>query len=167
MLDLEKMVYDKLSELNIKYELFTHHQAHNMEEIQSVQEKIGGIYCKNLFLRNSKGDANYLVLVSGDKRVDTRMLAKTIQSTRLSFNSSERLMALMKLTPGAVGPFGLLNDKGNNVEVLIDEDIVASQRISFHPNNNAKTVVISYEDLMLYLHHVGNRFHVIKLLEKD
>lgn len=166
MIESEEKVYDKLGKLNIKYELFNHHQAHTMEEIEDVQQEIGGIYCKNLFLRNSKGDCNYLVLVCGDKKVDTRELAKDIKSTRLSFNSSERLMEFMKLTPGSVGPFGLLSDENNRIQVLIDEDIVESERISFHPNNNAKTVVISYIDLIAYLKDIGNKYEVIKLWEK-
>lgn len=164
---IEEKVYETLKKLNIEYEIYKHHQAHTMEEIDDVQKQIGGIYCKNLFLRNSKGDINYLVLVNGEKKVDTKSLAKNINSTRLSFNSSEKLMELMQLTPGSVGPFGLLNNEDKNIQVLIDEETVQAKRISFHPNNNAKTVVISYEGLVKYLEYVGNSFSVIKLVAKE
>ena len=166
MSTIEEKVYDTLKKLNIEYEIYKHHQAHTMEELDEIQKQIGGIYCKNLFLRNSKGDINYLILVNGEKKVDTKALAKTINSTRLSFNSSEKLMELMQLTPGTVGPFGLLNNEEKNIKVLLDEEIVQAKRISFHPNNNAKTVVISYEGLIKYLEYVGNSFNVIKLEAK-
>ncbi|WP_105619702.1 prolyl-tRNA synthetase associated domain-containing protein [Vallitalea okinawensis] len=162
-MDKEKQVYALLDKLDIAYELFEHEPAHNMEEIDDVQKKIGGVYCKNLFLRNSKGDQHYLTLVEGSKRVDLRRLARIIESTRLSFASPERLMKYLGLVPGEVGPFGLINDSQKVVKLIIDQSIVDAERISFHPNNNAKTVVISYKNLLKFINWVGNEMIWIHL----
>lgn len=162
-MDKEKQVYALFEELNITYELFEHEPAHTMDEIDDVQKSIGGIYCKNLFLRNSKGDQHYLVLVEGSKRVDLRSLARAIDSTRLSFASPERLIKYLGLIPGEVGPFGLINDEQKVVKLIIDQSIVDANRISFHPNNNTKTVVISYSDLLKFISWSGNEIIRIHL----
>ncbi len=55
---------------------------------------------KNLFLRNKKGNREYLVIVGVEKRVDLQQLVKVIGDDRLSFGSAERLMQTLALTPG-------------------------------------------------------------------
>ena len=115
------------------------------------------VHCKNLFLRNSKGDKHYLVLIEPDKRADTRGLARQIKSTRLSFASPERLEKYLGLDPGSVSPFGLINDKNKDVEVLIDRDLDTRQKITFHPNVNTASVTISYEDFQKYIRWCGNK----------
>lgn len=156
-------VYTLLEELDIKYQKYEHAPAYTMEDIKELDIRISGSYCKNLFLRNSKGDKHYLVIVDGSKNVDLKGLAKKIPSTRLSFASDERLYKYLKLKPGSVGPFGLINDVDKHVEVIIDKDLVELDSICFHPNKNTATVVISYKDFGKYLQWHGNKLCVIEI----
>lgn len=160
---MEFDVYELLNRLKISYDQYTHQAAYNMEEIEDIHKEIGGIYCKNLFLRNSKGDVHYLVIVSGEKKVNTKLLAKKIGSTRLSFASEEHLMKYLQLKPGSVGPFGLINDKDHQVIVIVDQDLIDAKRISFHPNNNEKTVTIDFEGLEKYFDHIKNKVQFVNL----
>ena len=92
-------------------------------EDASHWDPIPGTQCKNLFLRNKKGDRHYLVVVEIGKRVDLKDLVKIVDDDRLSFGSPERLMAKLGLTPGSVSPFGLIHDSDASVRVLIDQDL--------------------------------------------
>lgn len=155
---MEHDVYETLEMLNISYDKFTHLAVNTMAELD--EHFVGDdniMHCKNLFLRNSKGDRHYLVITGPDKRADTKSLAKQIKSTRLSFASSERLQKYLGLDPGAVSPFGLINDKNKDVEVLIDRDLDIGKRIAFHPNVNTASVTMSYDDFQKYIKWCGNK----------
>lgn len=151
---MKKEVLDLLAKLKIDYEYLDHAPAETMEDLKHIEKMIGGNYCKNLFLRNANGKVHYLVVVSGDKRVDLKSLAKEIGSSRLSFGSEERLYKNLKLKKGQVGPFGLMNDKESKVICVLDKDLIDEEKLSFHPNDNAATVVISYESLKRYLDYI-------------
>lgn len=156
-------VYKLLEELKISYKKYEHAPAYTMEDIEELDISIGGEYCKNLFLRNSKGNQHYLVVVNGSKNVDLKKLASEIPSTRLSFASDERLYRYLKLKPGSVSPFGLINDIDKHVEVVIDKDLVGSNLLCFHPNINTATVVISYEDFNKFLQKCKNKLYHVKI----
>jgi Ala-tRNA(Pro) deacylase len=152
---MKQAVLNLLDTLNIEYEYLSHAPAKTMADLNDMDEKTGAVYMKNLFLRNGTGKKHYLVVVCGDKRVDLKALAGVIGSSRLSFASDERLMKHLGLKPGHVGPFGLMNDQNKAVITILDEEMVDKPRISFHPNNNAATVILSYADLQKYLNHIG------------
>lgn len=155
---MEDDVYKTLEMLNISYDRFTHSAMNTIAELNKYNIKGDDIvHCKNLFLRNSKGDRHYLVLTEPDKRTNTRSLAGQIKSTRLSFASPERLEKYLGLDPGSVSPFGLINDTNKDVEVLIDRDLDTRQKITFHPNINTASVTISYDDFQKYIEWCGNK----------
>ena len=65
-------------------------------------------------------------------------------------------MASLGLTPGAVSPFGLINDPGHRVEVAIDVAVRDAARVAFHPNVNTATLVVSGADFQRFLAAVGH-----------
>lgn len=71
---------------------------------------------KNLFLRDDKKRNWYLVTVKGHKKLDLRRFQAEHGTRRLSFASDHDLMKYLKLIPGAVTPFGLLNDETCTVQ---------------------------------------------------
>lgn len=154
----EKKVYETLDQLNISYDRYTHPAVYTIAEIEEQGVKGDNIaHCKNLFLRNSKGDKHYLVVIESYKKTSTKDLAKQIGSTRLSFASEERMEKYLGLTPGAVSPFGLINDENKEVEVLIDKDLNKREKITFHPNVNTASVTISYDDFQKFIQWCGNK----------
>ena len=145
--DPARAVYAALDALDIHYERHEHPAVFNSEDAAKYWDPIPGVQCKNLFLRNKKGDRHYLVIVGIGKRVDLRELVKIVGDDRLSFGSPDRLMARLGLTPGSVSPFGLINDTNGSVRVLMDADLRGAQRLIFHPNINTASVVVSWTDL--------------------
>jgi Ala-tRNA(Pro) deacylase len=150
-------VYAALDALGIRYERYEHPPVYTAEEAALHWAGISGTQCKNLFLRNKKGNRHYLVMLEISKQADLRQIAKLVADDRLSFGSPERLMARLGLTPGSVTPFGLINDRDRSVRLIIDRDLRGQERLIFHPNINTASVVVSWADLERFLDTRGNR----------
>ena len=166
-MDPAPAVYSALDALGISYERHEHPAVFTAADASQFWDPIPGVQCKNLFLRNKKGDRHYLVVVEISKRVDLKDLVRTVADDRLSFGSAERLMAELGLMPGSVSPFGLINDADGSVRVLIDRDLKGADRLIFHPNINTASVVVSWDDLEKFLATRLNRVSVISLPAAD
>jgi Ala-tRNA(Pro) deacylase len=151
----EQKVYDILRELDISFTKHEHPPVYTVDEAEQHWENITGAHCKNLFLRNKKGKNHYLVLVESGKRVNLKALTSRLGEDRLSFASPERMVRYLGLEPGAVSPFGLINDRENAVVVIIDRDLKEASHVNFHPNVNTATVGIAFADFEKFLIHCG------------
>jgi Ala-tRNA(Pro) deacylase len=151
MSENEKRVYEVLGELGISYTRHEHPPVFTVEEAEKHWTKIIGAHCKNLFLRNKKGNRHYLVILEACKVADLKSLNKLLGEDRLSFASEQRLMRYLGLEKGAVSAFGLINDRENHVNVVIDDDLKKTESINFHPNVNTATVGISFPDFEKFL----------------
>jgi Ala-tRNA(Pro) deacylase len=157
----EMAVFETLNRLGIPFERFEHPPVATVEEAQQYDDLHPDGHCKNLFLRDKKGLQHFLVILLSDTSVDLSILAKYLKCGRLSFASNERLFKYLGLMPGAVGPFGLLNDTHNEVRIIIDRDLFTTQAAGFHPNVNTATLVIKVTDLQVFLTACGNSLEVI------
>lgn len=162
-MDPAPSVYAALEALGIQYDRHEHPAVFNAEDASKYWDAIPGVQCKNLFLRNKKGDRHYLVVVEISKRVDLKDLVKMVGDDRLSFGSPERLMSELGLTPGSVSPFGLINDEDGSVRVLIDQDLRGAEGLIFHPNINTASVVVSWADLDRFLSSRPNSVRLVSL----
>lgn len=154
----KQRVLDKLDELGIPYEVIDHPPVHTIEEMDALGVFTGGDVCKNLFLRNANGKMHYVVSMKKDKHPDIQTtIRQGLGSSRLSFGSDERLQKHLGLLPGAVSPFGVLNNEAHDVVVALDSDLKkGTGRIGFHPNVNTSFVWISFDGLMKFLKEMGN-----------
>jgi Ala-tRNA(Pro) deacylase len=163
MSEARQTVFDSLHSLGIAFECHEHPAVATVADAEAHWQGIEAAHCKNLFLRNQKGDRHYLVIASHSKRVDLGQLADQIGDGKLSFASPERLMKCLGLTPGSVSPFGLLNDADRRVRVCLDSDLKRAERISFHPNDNTATLVLGFADFERFLRHVGHAVRVVSI----
>jgi Ala-tRNA(Pro) deacylase len=146
----EQQVREALAALGISFTRHEHPPVATAEEAEQHWAAIDATHCKNLFMRNQKGNRHYLVILKHPKRADLRSVAGQIGDGKLSFASPERLMTHLGLTPGSVSPFGLINDATHDVRVFLDHDL-RSDRISFHPNINTVTYVLAFVDFERFL----------------
>ena len=156
MSEVETHVYKVLDHLKISYTRHTHPPVFTAEEAERHWTDVEGAHLKNLFLRNKKGNRHYLVILECSKNADLRKLNDNLGEDRLSFGSPERLKRTLGLEPGAVSPFGLINDLRKEVIVIIDQDIKKAGRVNFHPNVNTATIGISTADFEKFLAWAGN-----------
>jgi Ala-tRNA(Pro) deacylase len=156
-------VYQRLEALGIAYARHAHPPIATAEAGEEHWADIDAAHCKNLFMRNQKGTRHYLLIVEFRKRANLRAVSDQIGDGKLSFASPERLMKHLGVTPGSVSPFGLMYDADRAVRVAIDRGLKAADRISFHPNINTATVVISFDDFQRFLRACGNAVQYIEV----
>lgn len=162
----EKKVYAYLKNISIDCVAYRHEAAPTTEHVAQLDQLIQGRHCKNLFLRNSVGDQLFMLIAPYNKAIDTKIVARTIGSTRLSFADAQKMKFYLDLEPGSVSPFGLMNDEENVVQVLLDKDICQYAYINFHPNVNTATLSLAFKDFEKYLNDVGNKWRVIEIPER-
>jgi len=147
----EAKVLEILDKLGIEYTRREHPPVFTVEQAEKHWSDITGAHCKNLFLRNKKGNRHYLVILLSRKQADLRSLNEKLNEDRLSFGSPDRLKKYLGLEPGSVSPFGLINDPRKEVTVIVDQDLKQEARVNFHPNVNTSTVGISTADFEKFL----------------
>lgn len=150
-----------LEQLGIAYTRHEHPPVYTVEEAEKYWQNIEGTHCKNLFLRNNKGNRHFLVVLEQSRQVDLKKLGETSGAGKLSFASAKRLENYLGLETGSVSPFGLINDEEKQVEVIMDKTLQNSKVVNFHPNVNTATLSLSYEDFIRFLKHCGNAISYI------
>lgn len=156
-LSKEIRVYDMLDELHIAYERVDHEQADTIEACEKVELALGDgtSICKNLFLCNSQKTKFYLLMMPGRKVFKTKDLSKQINSARLSFASPEFMEQFLDITPGSVSVMGLMNDKDNQVQLLIDKEVMEPEYFACHPCINTSSIKLRCKDVLeVYLPYV-------------
>jgi len=156
-------IYQVLQDLNINYKKFDHPAVFTVEESEKYDKGIDAGKCKNIFLRNAKGDRHFLVIIESHKRLDLQQLSDLLHESKLSFASEERLMQYLALTPGSVSPFGLIHNTDKTVRVIVDSDLMQYEKLAFHPNINTATLVITTENLKKFLDWTGNKIDYLEL----
>ncbi len=146
-LEKEIRVYDFLDDLGISYQRIDHEAANTMEACAEVDKVLDATICKNLLLCNRQCTDFYLLLMPGDKPFKTKDLSSQIGSSRLSFAAPEYMEQFLDITPGSLSVLGLMNDKENRVQLLIDEDVLKGEYIGFHPCINTSSLRIKTADL--------------------
>ena len=147
-LDKEKRVYDLLDKLTVEYQRVDHEEAMTMEVCAAIDEVLGATICKNLLLCNRQCTHFYLLMIPGDKVFKTSVLSKQIGSSRLSFADAEYMLQFLDITPGSVSVLGLMNDRENRVQLLMDEDVPKGEFIGCHPCINTSSLRLRTQDLM-------------------
>jgi len=156
-------LYKALESLNIPYEYHEHPPVPTVELALEHWAGIDATHCKNLFFRNHKGNRHYLVILEHTNKLAIRDLEQMLKQGKLSLASDRRLEDKLGLTPGSVTPFGLINDTTNHVYLFIDANLKKAGRLSFHPNINTATIVISFQDFIRFLDWTGNGYEFIDL----
>ncbi len=152
-----------LDHLGIPYRRYEHPAVFTVEQAEAHWKNVTGAHCKNLFVRNQKGNRHYLIVLEASKKADLAALARTLGEDRFSFASAERLAEHLGLEPGAVSPFGLINDGRKAVHVILDQDLKKRGEVNFHPNVNTATLGISYADFEKFLAWRGNPVQLISI----
>ena len=147
-LEKEIKVYDFLDGLGIEYERTDHEPADTMEACNRIDDILGTLICKNLFLCNRQKTDFYLLMMPGNKPFKTKDITAPLGCSRLSFASPEYMEKFLDITPGSVSVLGLMNDTENHVQLLIDEDVLNSEYVGCHPCINTSSLRLRTKDLM-------------------
>ena len=152
--------------LGIAHSTVTHPPFFTVEEGRPWHDKIPGLHCKNLFIKDKKGGIWHVVLPA-DKRADLNALEKQLGAPRFSFAKPEVLWEVEQLTPGSVTPFGLINDTARRVTVVLDQDMLASELVNYHPLQNGASTTIQSADLVKFVRALGYTPIIMPIPERD
>lgn len=146
----EIRTYDVLDRLGIEYWRCDHAwmNADTMEACREIDDCLQAMVCKNLFLCNRQKTNFYLLMMPGDKPFKTKELSGQLGVARLSFASPEDMGSYLDITPGSVSVMGLMNDAGNHVQLLVDEDLKKGEWIGCHPCINTSSLKLRVADLL-------------------
>lgn len=157
-------IYELIKNKNIWYEITEHQAVFNMQELAQIKVPYPERDAKNLFIRDDKKRIYYLITVKGDKKVDLKEFRRKNNTRPLTFASSEDLMEILNLIPGAVTPLGILNDKERKVIVFIDNFFKEEPSIiGIHPNDNTATIWLYTKDLIDIIKGHGNAVEIINI----
>jgi Ala-tRNA(Pro) deacylase len=156
-------VYQLLDELNIGFEYIEHPAAPTIEIARQYWKGHDAQHCKNLFFRNHKGNRHYLVILDCEQNLAIHDIEKRLKQGKLTFGSEKRMQQFLGLMPGSVSPFGLINDTTKNVHTFLDINLQKAKRISFHPNLNTASLIISFSDFVKYMDYTRNTYEFIEL----
>jgi len=151
-----------LDALGIETVTHEHPPLFTVEESKRLRGDLPGGHCKSLFLKDKKGRL-FLVVALEDRVVDLKRLRRQLGAATLSFGKPDLLMALLGVAPGSVTPFGLINDRDGQIDVVLDQDMMDHAPLNYHPLRNDATTAIAPVDLVRFIEASGHRPRILDL----
>lgn len=149
-------LFAALDALGIAHKTVKHPPLFTVEQSRALRGKIPGGHTKNLFLRDKTHEL-YLVVALEDADIELKGLHRQLgASGRFSFGSSDLLREVLGVEPGAVTPFGVINDTQSRVTVVLDAPMMERGTLNYHPLVNTMTTSIGRDDLVKFLHVTGH-----------
>ena len=153
-------LFARLESLGIETRTRDHAPVHTVDQARALRGEIPGGHCKNLFLKDDKGNI-WLIVCLEDAQIDLKAAPARIGSRRLSFGKPDLLMEVLGVEPGSVTPFALINDTAQRVNVVLDAAMMAQELVNYHPLRNDATTAIRSVDLVNFITACG---HVPKIV---
>src|SRR6185312_12254274 len=140
-----------LDRLGIHHTTVNHPPLFTVEQSRALRGTVPGGHTKNLFLKDKKG-ALFLVTALEDAAIELKSLHRLVDAAgRFSFGPPEAMLETLGVVPGAVTPFGALNDTEARVTVLLDAAMMRCDPLNYHPLVNTMTTAIGRDDLVKFL----------------
>ena len=163
MLKSRERMLAHLRELGIEQRTTLHPPVFTVEQAQEHTRHLDGGHCKNLFLKDKKGQL-WLVTCLDEQRVDINRLAKVLGAARLSFANAGLLDEVLGVAPGSVTPLAIVNDTASRVTAVLDTKLLAHDKVNCHPLENDATTTLASVDLLRFVRATG---HEPVLLDLD
>jgi Ala-tRNA(Pro) deacylase len=152
-----------LAKLGVETTTVDHPPLFTVEDSQALRGDIPGGHTKNLFVKNKKGRL-FLLVLGEETTIDLKRAHEKIGAQgRVSFGSAELLEDVWGVKPGAVTPFGAINDQAGRVRVVLDEAMMRHERLNFHPLTNTRTTGLRSADLVKFLRATGHEPMIVAL----
>lgn len=150
--------FDKLG---IAVTTVEHPPLFTVEDSKALRGQIEGGHTKNLFLKDRKGNL-FLIVAEEDTAINLKTIHEIIGAQgKVSFGSADLLTEVWGVLPGAVTPFGAINDREQRVNVVIDAALMEYDRLNHHPLVNTMTTTIRREDLVAFLKATGHEPRIL------
>ena len=146
----EKKLINLIEEKGLDFKLYTHESLSTVEESIKYRGTIDGAHSKNLFLKNKKNQF-FLFSCIENTHINLKKISKSLALGNISFANEDYLSSYLGVQPGAVTPFGLLNDIENKVTFYFDSNFLKKMFVNFHPLTNSSTISMKTNDFLDFL----------------
>jgi len=139
---LEEKIVETLREKGIEYEVHEHEPVYTnptMAEALGVSE---AETVKSLVL-TTKEKTMVVLVMPGNKKVDWKAAAKTVNTKKVSFAKPEAVSEAVGCEVGCVPPFGHLTD----LPIFVDPELTRRTYVYFNPGVHHKSFKITSRDL--------------------
>ena len=140
-------LFELLSIKNKDFQIHDHDPLFTVEDSENLRGEIKGAHTKNLFLKNKKNNF-FLFSCLENTNIDLKKLNKKLSLGNISFAKEKYLEEMLNVRPGAVTPYGLLNDTENKIKFFLDNKILSFEYVNFHPLDNRFTISILTTDFV-------------------
>lgn len=156
-------VLQHLDDQEVFYQKVEHEPVFTMEGMEQLNLPFAAEVVKNLFLRDDKKRAYYLVVMPEDKPANLKALRAMLESRPLRFASADDLEAILGLRAGAVSPLGVLNDDERRVQVVLDKELCSYAGLGIHPNENTATLHVPLADVLALFDAHGTPYRFVPM----
>ena len=160
---LELIELLKKKSYNIK--VYQHDALFTVQNSKKLRGKIEGTHSKNLFLKNKKNKF-FLLTCEESNKVDLKRISKSLKLGNTSFAKEEYLDQYLKIKPGSVSPFALLNDEGDYVDFYLEQTLYESKFVNFHPLINTFTITIETNRFIEFMIENDKKIHIFSSAEE-
>ena len=149
-----------------KYKIEIHHHSalFTVEDSKKLRGKINGAHSKNLFLKNKKNEF-FLLSCQEEDKINLKKISKLLELGNVSFAKQEYLEQYLKIKPGSVSPFALLNDSGGFVNFYLEQTLYESKLVNFHPLINTLTITIETNKFIEFMIENNKKIHIFSSAE--
>ena len=141
-------VLDTLNALHIPFDYIEHDAASHMDECRAIEERLGAMVPRNLFLTTRRQGGFYLYVLRPDAPFRSGDVSRQAGTSRLCFADEDALYDNLRVRPGSVTPLGLIFDESQHVALLMDRALCHEERLIFHPCVNTASVAMNTQDFL-------------------
>ena len=144
-----------LDRIGVAYARHAHPPLFTVDQSREYEHLMPGLHTKNLFLKEKKGGF-WLISCRQDRLVRVRDAVRAAGGKNPSFGKEPDMLRLLGVRPGAVTPFGVLNDRAHEVRVILDAGMMRADLVNFHPLHNEATLGLAPAGLSAFLEATGH-----------
>ena len=163
MYDSFKLI-DRLKKENYDITVHQHDALFTVQDSKKLRGNIEGTHSKNLFLKNKKNEF-FLLSCEEDDKIDLKKISKSLSFGNISFAKEEFLEKYLKIKPGSVSPFALLNDDNGIVNFYLEKKLYEANHLNFHPLINTLTVSIETNKFIEFMIENNKKIHIFSSAE--
>jgi Ala-tRNA(Pro) deacylase len=140
MLDPYSAIIDLLNSSQVPYEVIEHPPVYTSQEAADIRGFTLSAGAKSLLLK--AGDRFVLLILPGDKRLNTKKAKELLGVKNLRFAKPEEVESIMGCTIGACYPFGSIIQ----TQAFVDETLSLQPVISFNPGKHDISITMKWSD---------------------
>ena len=153
-----------LKKENYNIVVHQHDALFTVQDSIKLRGEIEGAHSKNLFLKNKKNKFFLLTCEEADK-IELKRISKSLELGNTSFAKEEYLDQHLKIKPGSVSPFALLNDESGQIDFYLEQTLYESKFVNFHPLINTLTITIETKRFIEFMIENDKKIHIFSSKE--